>query len=439
MYKNLINKHLSKIFLKEDKPNGLNSTEKVQNDEKKVNKDYYKDVEKKMKDYTDASIKKDKSSIEPVKVNIKGDEKTYHDEMEIRNGQEMLKYDNKPSDKFKERAEMALKGDSKMGNKTYTGDDNGNTEEVWGSSGGKNTGEEIIKQAKSSSKKRNDAEYNLIQLGDDIEDSNDKNTRGKSRKIAVENKANNNKPLNETKMKKRLRFKKSFDGLGNALQLIPESYKVDLKEFEMTDGNETYSIRWEGTLSEGKAVVLSAADKSMVNEDIQKMKHLMGYKSENTLGVLKGEQRLDENNTFRSIMDKTKSLLTESDVPANPEDYTKQPGYIGVSDDDDNIDESAELEENEDVTESLLDEGWRDFLGMEKSDVIQQREEEFNDILQKAEDKGIRVNREILTKQGKENKFRGKLVVVKGTLIYKAAASGLGQIGGAAGGFTSGQ
>jgi len=320
MYKDLINKHLANKLLNEESHSSESKTKSVQKKEGDFNKEYYKDVEKKMGEYDNAAKQEDDNKIEPPKTNIEGDTEEYHDEMEIRNGQEMLKYDNEPSERFKDRAEKALKGDSSMGNETKegkwnpeTGEGNGNTEEVWGSSGGKNTGEEIVKAAKASAKKRNDAEYNLTQFGDDIENSGDSKTRGKARKIAVENKVNNNKPLNENKMK-RLRFKKPFDGVGNALQLIPESYREDNKEFEMTDGNESYRIRWEGSLQEGKAVVLTASDKSMVNEDIQKMKHLMSFNSKDTLGNLEGQARIDEsnNNPFRSMLDKTRGLMTES-------------------------------------------------------------------------------------------------------------------------------
>ena len=362
MYKKLINKHLSNRLINEEaKHNGLATTEKVQKLGDKVNKDAYKNVAKKMKDYDKSLTQEDKDAIDEPKTNVEGETKDFHDEMEIRNGQEMLKYDNVPNEVFQKRAEMALVGDSKMGNKTYTGEENGNTEEVWGASGGKHTGEEIVKQAKASTKKRNDAEYNLIQLGDDIEQSGDKKTKGKARKVAVESKINNNKTLKETKMKKRLRFKKPFDGLGNALQLIPENYRVDSKEFEMTDGNETYDIRWEGSLTEGKAIVVKAQDSNMVNEDIQKMKHLMGYKSQDTLGTLKGKDRITENNdnTFRSMLDKTRTLMTESieDV-TEAEEIEGQKAPIDNSVWDDaapNGDNHADhiMEENEDCDETI--------------------------------------------------------------------------------------
>ena len=127
----------------------------------------------------------------------------------------------------------------------------------------------------------------------------------------AENKDNNKSNIKESM--KRIKFKTTFNGLGNALKLIPESYRVDKKEFEMTDGNESYRIRWEGNLNEGKAVVLSANDKTLVNEDIQRMKTLFGYKSQDTLGLVKGNARVDENKVFGDIWNKSKVLLGESE------------------------------------------------------------------------------------------------------------------------------
>jgi hypothetical protein len=82
----------------------------------------------------------------------------------------------------------------------------------------------------------------------------------------------------------------------------------------MTDGNETYKIRWEGNLTEGRAVVLMASDKRMVNEDMAHMKHLMGYKSQETLGTVKGKARLTENAVFGDIFNKSKALLEGADI-----------------------------------------------------------------------------------------------------------------------------
>jgi hypothetical protein len=139
-----------------------------------------------------------------------------------------------------------------------------------------------------------------------------------------ENKTNNKPQIKEGM--KRLKFKQEFKGVGNALKLIPESYKVDNKVFEMTDGVESYRMRWEGNLNEGRAVVLMASDKTMVNEDMQKMKHLMGYKSQETLGAVKGKARIDENKIFTDIWKKSQILVEGEDIEAQkaPEKKTDE-------------------------------------------------------------------------------------------------------------------
>jgi len=103
---------------------------------------------------------------------------------------------------------------------------------------------------------------------------------------------------------KRLTFKKPFNGMDSALKLIPESYKVDGKEFQITDGTETYNIRWDIN----EATVLIAEDKNLINEDMNKIKHLMGFKSQETLGNLKGEERINENKSFTDVWNKTKDI-----------------------------------------------------------------------------------------------------------------------------------
>lgn len=112
---------------------------------------------------------------------------------------------------------------------------------------------------------------------------------------------------------KRLTFKKPFNGMDSALKLIPESYKVDGNEFQITDGAETYNIRWDIN----EATVLRAENKNLINEDMNKIKHLMGFKSQETLGNLKGEERINENSSFTDVWNKTKSLLSETKEEVN--------------------------------------------------------------------------------------------------------------------------
>jgi len=111
---------------------------------------------------------------------------------------------------------------------------------------------------------------------------------------------------------KRATFNKPFNGKENALKLIPESYKIDGNKFEVTDGNETYVIKWEGSITEGMGSILLEADKSLISEDMQRIKHLMGYSSKETLGNLKGSERLDENKSFTKNLGKSKTLINEA-------------------------------------------------------------------------------------------------------------------------------
>jgi hypothetical protein len=149
---------------------------------------------------------------------------------------------------------------------------------------------------------------------------------------------------------KRLTFKKPFNGMDSALKLIPESYKVDGKEFQITDGTETYNIRWDIN----EATVLRAENKNLINEDMNKIKHLMGFKSQDTLGNLRGEERLNENSSFTDIWDKTKNLLSESKEEVNEmvSGSANGLGFTGEGNLEGNA-PIAEMEKEEDGEEKL--------------------------------------------------------------------------------------
>jgi hypothetical protein len=314
MDKNIIKQHLTQRFVNEAKGEtatpGITVTNSVNKKSGDVNKKGVKDMEKDLSAYDKALKKGAETTKVPNKFNYNGDsEIEYHNQMEILNGTEMNEYDREPTKEFKDRAKEGLTGSERMGNKG--GKDVGNAEETWGASSD-DFGKEKDKNIKASTKKRQDAVKGIISFGDDIETVS-KDYAPMSKHTAYNENKDNNKPKIKESMK-RLNFKKEFKGVGNALKMIPESYKVDNKVFEMTDGNESYKIRWEGTLTEGKAVVLVASDKTMVNEDMQKMKHLMGYKSQDTLGLVRGKSRINENAVFSDMYKKTKALLEGEDI-----------------------------------------------------------------------------------------------------------------------------
>jgi hypothetical protein len=292
MDKKNIKKHLTSTFLSEDKkPIGLSSTEKIQADSKKSNNANQKEVAKEMEGY-EKSLEKE---TEPVKYENGEKEEEFQDLATYNQGSIInLKPDNDPGEAWVEKNKQAITGKkSTQGNSTEYAN--------------------VIPedQAGFTGPDFNDNLYkNNVKFNDKVE----KSRKAQDARIGVNvNSDTNDNYLKENKKSKmkRLVFKKEFKGVGNALNLIPETYKVNGKQFHMTDGNEKYEIRWEGSLTEGRAIVLKASDKNLMNEDMENMKRLMGYKSQDTLGAVKGSARLDENARFNDILGKTKNLMTE--------------------------------------------------------------------------------------------------------------------------------
>lgn len=371
MDKNMIKKRL-KLLQEEGKPTGLSKTEKVQTTTKSTNKQYYKEVGDKMQKYTDGAKTDEKKNTEATKKReYTNDEKEYHDDYETLNGLEMNRYDNPPNEEFTKRAIKAIEGDSSMGNGPGA-----NAEATWGASSD-TFGKDLVKRIKGRNEKEIKATPTITQFGDDIEMTDGK-PRIANRKLSV----SENKTELKTDKMKRLKFKKPFNGVGNALQLIPETYKIDGKTFQMTDGNENYEIRWEGKVNEGKAIVLIASDKNMVNEDMNHMKHLMGYKSQETLGNLKGKERITENDSFTDIFNKTKKLLNEGNDNKNIITETTGVAAMGFKSDDVN-----ETEEIEGQTAPIVKDDKTPYAKAEGDMVMNEDEECEVDDLQEALDR----------------------------------------------------
>lgn len=109
------------------------------------------------------------------------------------------------------------------------------------------------------------------------------------------------KPIKEGKMK-RLNFKNEFVDENQMKKLIPEHYKYNGHVFLMTDGNETYKVRWDDSLNEG--TVLSHKNKKMINEDTEKMKKLFTYKYSDSMG--KTNNYGEETKTFTKLLESVK-------------------------------------------------------------------------------------------------------------------------------------
>jgi len=68
---------------------------------------------------------------------------------------------------------------------------------------------------------------------------------------------------------------------------IPSRVKVDETKFAITDGETTYKLIWEGDIKTGEAIITNFKNNGMVNEDIEKMKYLWGFKSGDAISTKK--------------------------------------------------------------------------------------------------------------------------------------------------------
>lgn len=223
---------------------------KVHKEDKKDEEAYFKDVEKKMKDFqktSEAEPSQIGEAFDPPKVNREDDqtepEEVYSTEA-LGPGMLALRYDNEGTpvhDKFEERMDD-LNGEDLTYKKL------------------KGYGQKYLKH-----KYEAPDEYHY------------------SPKVRVTDKA-----VNETYMDvlKENIFKvkgtiKSKEQVLNLVNKLPERVRVDETVFAVTDGENEYRLMWEGD-SNGEAVITHEKNNNLVNENIQKMKHLWGFKSSDT-------------------------------------------------------------------------------------------------------------------------------------------------------------
>lgn len=252
-------------------PVGLKITKQALKKSKEENDSYHKELEKKFKDYLKLDVKDNPSP----KVNMTdSDHKMYYG-----TGMEGLKYDDEGTEKNKKFLERNKKLNEPS--KDYYLNKDG-VEDSYG---------KIMKDGETYKKHK-------YEKPDEYQ---------KTPKVRITKESTNKKTM------KQLNFKKPFPSQEKTMNLIPESFKFDRNKFAMTDGVETYTIRWEGD-DKGSPVVLKYKNENLVKEDVQKIQHLYDYKSEETL--MKTNDALTENQIFRELLGKSRSLVNEQAVPA---------------------------------------------------------------------------------------------------------------------------
>ena len=68
---------------------------------------------------------------------------------------------------------------------------------------------------------------------------------------------------------------------------LPSRVKVNETVFAITDGENTYKMIWEGDSKDGEAIITNFKNKTAVNEDVEKMKHLWGFKTNDSISTKK--------------------------------------------------------------------------------------------------------------------------------------------------------
>jgi len=176
MLKTLIIKGLKQLVNESTTP-GISVTADVNKKNKKINDGAMSDAKKQQKEIDKASAKEDinQNTMAVNKFGYTDEvEEEYHEDMEIRNGLEMLKYDRDPGANFKDRAKKSIVGDSTMGNAASE-----TTESTWNASDDE-FAEKFMDSTKRAGEKRAEAELTTFQLGNDIElapqDMKDKKT-----------------------------------------------------------------------------------------------------------------------------------------------------------------------------------------------------------------------------------------------------------------------
>jgi len=85
---------------------------------------------------------------------------------------------------------------------------------------------------------------------------------------------------------------------------VPTRIKIDETRFSITDGENTYKLIWEGDLETGEPVITNFKNNQLVSEDIEKMKHLWGFKPKEDKKIIKEEAENIFKKMFRDVKPK---------------------------------------------------------------------------------------------------------------------------------------
>lgn len=315
---------------KSEDPHVQPSLNKVQKDAGKEATDYYKEVLKKMGDYQkpnqEASPSKIGEAFEAPKRNVEDPEEEMGLKGPTGTGMEGLRYDDEETENYKKFEErMDDLNDDKEGT--------------------------LYDKMKKAGKRYKDYKY-----GDKYPESEDEyqeTPRVRTTKNETVMKYSDVIKENIFKTKGKIM---SEEQVAKVAKKVPSRVKIDETVFAITDGENYYRLIWEGS-EDGEAIVTHHKNKEVVNESIEKMKHLWSFNSADVISTKKTIKE-DSNDIFKKMMDKVRGLNESEDEMCEEcgpdyveeENEIKNPGKymggerqeLGIDDDGDGVPDGAD-------------------------------------------------------------------------------------------------
>ena len=243
----------------------------VPKDNKKINDDAYKEITKETGAYDGGLGSEQKKGESVTTANNRG--------------MSDLRYDS-ISKPFKDKVKSQLKGyPSAEAEKQHKNDAFGNA--YYDSN---NLSKDIADHAKEAKKESDKSKT------DGLTSSKYKNEIEKS-----------SESMFESKKITKLQFKHTqFLSEGHMLSKVPDELKVEGKKFIMKDtADNEYLVEWTAK----KPNVTKKINKTQVNEEMNRIKALYGYKSKDYFTTTNSQTRMNENKEFSDMINKARKLM----------------------------------------------------------------------------------------------------------------------------------
>ena len=243
----------------------------VPSDNKKINTQAYKDISKETDAYNGGITKEKKELGAITPANNRGMSDLDYDSI------------SKP---FKDKVKSQIKGyPSSEAEKLHKNDEFGNA--YYDSN---NLSKDIADHAKDAKKEKDRSKTDGL-------------VSSKYKKETEEN----SDTMFESKKISKLQFKHTqFISEGHMLSKVPDEFKVEGKRFIMKDSSDNeYLVEW----TDKKPNVTKKLNKTLVNEEMNRIKSLYGYKSKNYFGTSNAQTRIKEEKEFSDMLNKARKLM----------------------------------------------------------------------------------------------------------------------------------